>query len=130
MYSAFITSDASLHTEKVVILRLLVIGIITFELEFDSLEIVARVELIRNSQRREIERLQIIDEIGFSGQSEHLDETLLSEVIRILSAAFALSNPSRNTLLGDSITDVATKLHKRLSHVARRKTTLNDKSAI
>ena len=99
-HPTLIPQDTGLHIVKVVLTRLLKGRVITFLLELLRLEVIARVKLIADGQRHNVQFLKI------TAHSQHLKYCILSSVIRVLSPTLALGNPYILLLLGNSIMDI------------------------
>ena len=91
---ALLLADAC-HDAVEIFFLLLYIRSLSAQEHFASLLCVARLELVRDTQRDDVQFFEIFLEAPLSGHIEHLEQALLGNVVAILGAAFPLGNPDR-----------------------------------
>ena len=101
MHMSLVTEDTGLHAYEIIHRSLLPSFHITLLLILLSLEEVARIELIADRQRYEMELLQSFDNTTFTTHRHHLEDALLGTVIAILGSTLSLGNPDILVLLLD-----------------------------
>ena len=95
VHTALVLQQTSLHTEEIVALRFLEVGILALEQEFLCFEIIVGVKFIADRHRHKIDFLEALNETLSATKSKHFYETLLCTVVTVFAAAFALGNPNR-----------------------------------
>ena len=101
MHMSLVTEDTGLHTYEIIHRSLLPSFHITLLLILLSLEEVARIVLIADRQRYEMELLQSFDNSTFTAHRHHLEDALLGTIIAILGSTLSLGNPDILVLLLD-----------------------------
>ena len=100
VHVALVAGYSRPHALDVVFGRLLPVGIVTLKLELPCLEIVARVILVRNCQRHNVQAAQLLNHTsGASANGHHLEYCRLRAVVRVLGTPLALRNPDVVMLL-------------------------------
>ena len=116
VHPSLIAEDARFHIVQIVLSALFELGQVSFLLELLSLQVVARVKLIADGERHNVQLAQRFDDcrsaVGStlrftqSSHREHLQHRFLRAVVRILGTAFALRNPDVLMFLCDSIMNI------------------------
>ena len=130
MHMSLVTEDTSLHAYEIIHRSLLPSFHVTLLLILLSLEEVARIILIADRQRYEMQLLQAVDDTTFSTHRHHLEDTLLRTVIAILGSTLSLGNPDILVLLLNGEVHIVGKALARHQHLAHTQSTLHDKCLV
>ena len=107
-HASFLAADARLHRLNVIFRTLAPFGIVAFELHLFGLQVVARIELIRDTYGTDIERLYVLKEVLLT-ERQHMQHTRLCQVVTVFRTAFALCQPDGLALFAQ-MTDIRAQL--------------------
>ena len=130
MNAAFVFEQSGFHAEQVVVLRLFKFRIKAFEQEFASLQIVVRIILIGDRHGEHVDIQQIANKTAVALEREHFQEALLSEIVGVFCAAFALGYPHAFVLLGDGIVYIGRQLMRGFQSLGALDVALHDEALV
>ena len=81
VHASLIAKDACLHIIEVVLTALLKSRIVTLLLKLLCLQIVARIKLITDSERNDVQVAEFVSHFTFTSHSQHLQNRILGTVI-------------------------------------------------
>ena len=107
VYASLIAEDARLHIVQVVLFALLEGGVVALLLELLGFQVVARVELIADGQRHDVQIAQLVGKATLAAHRQHFQHRVLRMVTRVLGTSLALCYPDVLALLGHGIVYIA-----------------------
>ena len=130
MYLSFIAHDARPHAQHIILFGLLPPFDVAFQLELPRLEVVARIELITDGQRNDVQLFQPFHRTARPTHRHHLQDGLLGAVVRILGPSFPLSNPDIVMLLFNHEVHIVRQPFTGHEHLSWRQGAFNDERLV